>query len=123
MSDEMKSPYLPQPEKAEISLPETDLLLAALDDKEKFESLLGFWLQAYTEQLGDRVLSVDEFMRAAESRSEEAFPDRELKLGTYAYDLIKAWVFDALSAGRLEQVYPSTDICVALRKPRPVAEG
>lgn len=123
MSNEMNSSQLPQREEAAISLPETDLLPAALDDREKLKLLLGFWLEAYSEQLSNREFLTDEFLRAAELRIEEAAPDRELELGAEAYDLIKAWVFDALRAGRLEQVYPSTGLRVALRKPRAVAEG
>lgn len=122
-SNEMTSSQPPAHEAVAISLPESDLLLAALNDKEKLEALLGFWLQAYTEQLGDRAFSVDEFIRAAESRAEVTFPDREFELGADAYDLIKEWVFDALSDRRLEQVYPSTDIRVALRKASAVAQG
>lgn len=108
-----------------IDRPETDLLLPALQDRTQLEPLLRFWLEAYTEQLGDVAFSVDQFMRAVEARAEEVFPDREFELGADAYDLIKAWVFDALRAGRLEQVYPNRDddIRVTLRKPRAVAEG
>lgn len=114
-----------QPEAAAILLYETELLLAAIDDREKLKPMLNFWLGTYTEQLGEKALSVDEFMREVLSRAEVAFPDREFELGVDAYDLIKDWVFDALRAGRLEQVYPNSDddIRVALRKPRPVAEG
>ncbi|RJP62845.1 MAG: restriction endonuclease subunit S [Comamonadaceae bacterium] len=125
MSNEMNNIQPPPREAAVISLPATDQLLAALNDRQKLESLLGFWLQAYTEQLGDGAFSVDDFIRAAESRADESLPDREFELGTEAYDLIKAWVFDALRAGRMEQVYPNSDddIRVVLRKPRTVAEG
>jgi hypothetical protein len=98
-------------------------LLAAFDEREKLKALLGSWLQAYTEQLGDRAFSVDDFMRAAESSAEMTLPGREFELGADAYDLIKEWVFDALRDRRLEQIYPSTGIHVALRKARVVAEG
>ncbi|MDQ7746331.1 restriction endonuclease subunit S [Hydrogenophaga pseudoflava] len=108
-----------------IDLPETDLLLPALQDRTQLEPLLRFWLEAYTEQLGDMAFSVDQFMRAAEARAEEVFPDREFELGADAFELIKAWVFHALRAGRLEQVYPcrDDDIRVAVRKPPAVVEG
>lgn len=108
-----------------IELPETDLLLPALQDRTQLAPLLRFWLEAYTEQLGDMAFSVDQFMREVETRAEEAFPDREFELGSDGYDLIKAWAFDALRARRLEQVYPNRDddIRVALRKPRAAAEG
>ncbi|MFN7692926.1 MAG: restriction endonuclease subunit S [Burkholderiales bacterium] len=108
-----------------IKLPETDLLLPALQDRAKLAPLLRFWLEAYTEQLGDMAFSVDQFMQEVETRAEEAFPDREFELGADAYELIKAWVFDVLRSGRLEQVYPNKDddIRVAVRKPRAVAEG
>jgi type I restriction enzyme S subunit len=122
-SNEMTSSQPPGPEATVISLPESDLLLAAFDDREKLKALLGSWLQAYTEQLGDRAFSVDDFMRAAESSAEMTLPGREFELGADAYDLIKEWVFDALRDRRLEQIYPSTGIHVALRKARVVAEG
>lgn len=123
--NELNSTQSLQPEAAALLLYETELLLAAIDDREKLKSMLNFWLGTYTEQLGEKVFSVDEFVREVESRAEVTFPDRELELGADAYDLIKAWVFDALRAGRLEQVYPNSDddIRVALRKPRAVAEG
>lgn len=108
-----------------IELPETDLLLPALQDRAQLAPLLRFWLEAYAEQLGDMAFSVDQFMRDVETRAEEVFPDREFELGADAFELIKAWVFDALRSGRLEQVYPNShdDIRVAVRKPRTVAEG
>lgn len=121
-----KPAALPVPIAAQvIELPETDLLPPALQDRTQLAPLLRFWLEAYTEHLGDMAFSVDQFMRDVETRVEEAFPDRELKLDSDAYDLIKKWVFEALSAGRLEQVYPNRDddIRVALRKPRAVAKG
>lgn len=108
-----------------IELPETDLLLPVLQDRTQLEPLLRFWLVAYTEKIGDTAFSVDQFKRAVETRAEESFPDREFELGSDGYDLIKAWVFDALREGRLEQVYPNRDddIRVALRKPRTVTES
>jgi len=108
-----------------IELPQTDLLLPALQDRTQLAPLLRFWFEAYTEQLGDMAFSVDQFMREVESRAEEAFPDREFELGTDSFELIKAWAFEALRAGRLEQVYPNSDddIRVTVRKPRAVAEG
>lgn len=107
-----------------IELPETDLLLPALQDRTQLAPLLRFWLEAYTEQLGDMAFSVDQFMREVEARAEEAFPDSEFELGADAFELIKAWVFDALRSRRLVQVYPNKedDIRVAVRKPQTVAE-
>lgn len=124
-SNEMNSTQSLQPEAAALLLYETELLLTAIDDREKLRPMLNFLLGTYTEQLGEKAFTIDEFMREVLSRAEVAFPDREFELGADAYDLIKAWVFDALRAGRLEQVYPNSDddIRVALRKPRAAAEG
>jgi type I restriction enzyme, S subunit len=125
MSNEMDSTDSLQPKAAVLLLHETDLLLAAINEREMIKPFLNYWLEKYTEQLGDMAFSVDEFMLKVESLAEEAFPDREFELGANAYDLIKAWVLDALRAGRLEQVYPNSDddTRVALRKPLAAAEG
>ncbi|AVO42405.1 restriction endonuclease subunit S [Simplicispira suum] len=124
-SNEMNSAQSLQPEAAALLLYETKILLAAIDDREKIKPMLNHWLGTYTEQLGEKAFSIDEFIREVKTRAEVTFPDREFDLGADAYDLIKAWVFDALRAGRLEQVYPNSDddIRVALRKPRAAAEG
>lgn len=125
MNEEIEGGDSPQPEEAALLLHEADLLLSAINDREQLEPLLSYWLEAHCEFLGDKTLSVDEFVRALVARAEEMFPDREFELGADGYDLIKAWVFDALREGRLEQVYPNRadDIRVAVRKPRAVAEG
>jgi type I restriction enzyme S subunit len=122
-SNDMSTNPQPQTEEVAIVLPETDLLLLALNDREQLNLLLHHWLEAYTEQLGGKAFSVEEFLRAAESRAVESQPDRDFELGVDAYDLIKDWVYEALTAGRLDQVYPSKDIRVALRRLPVGAEG
>jgi type I restriction enzyme S subunit len=106
-----------------INLPETELLLPVLKDREQLKPLLDHWLEAYLAQLGGNDLSVKAFFAAAESRVAELHPDDEFELGADAYDLIKAWVFKALGSGALEQVYPDENIRVALRRPNLAAEG
>lgn len=106
-----------------IILPDTDLLLPALEDREQLKPLLDHWLEGYLAHLGANGFSVKDFMAAAESRVAELHPDNEFELGTDAYDHIKAWVFSALGRGALEQAYPDENIRVALRKPNPVEEG
>jgi type I restriction enzyme S subunit len=113
----------PQTEEVAITLPKTDLLLSALNDRAQLKFLLHHWLESYTEQLGGKAFSVEEFLRAAESRAVESEADRDFELGADAYDLIKRWVFEALNTGRLTQVYPSKDIRVALRRPSVGTEG
>lgn len=122
MPNEINSERPPQLDQVEISLPETDLLNAALVDREKLKLLLAFWLQAYVQQLDNKLFTVDEFIRMAELSAEKTFPDGEFEFGADAYDLIKSWVFQELSAGRLEQIYLSADIRVALRKSCSVTE-
>lgn len=122
-ANDMNTNLQPQTEEVAITLPKTDLLLSALNDREQLKFLLHHWLESYTEQLGEKAFSVEEFLRAAESRAVEFEADRDFELGADAYDLIKDWVFEALNTGRLTQVYPSNDIRVALRRPSVGTKG
>lgn len=86
-----------------IELPETDLLLSALQDRTQLPPLLHFWLEAYCTQLSRAAFSLERFLAAAQTRLGELHPDNDFELGASDYEQIKAWVFEALSSGRLVQ--------------------
>lgn len=86
-----------------INLPDTDLLLPALESRAQLEPLLWRWLEAYRAQLDGAVFSVERFMAVAQARMAELHPDSDFELGADAYEHIKTWVFEALNAGRLSQ--------------------
>ena len=88
-----------------IHLPETDLLLPALENRAQLPPLLRFWLDAYRGQLGSTPFSVQHFIAAAQTRIAEHHPDNDFELGANEYEHIKAWVFDALAAGTLTQAF------------------
>lgn len=93
--------------KAEVitfHLPETDLLLPALEDRKLVKNLLCHWLQSYCAQLGNRVFSIEIFMRAVQNRIAEVHPDNDFELSSKEYEYVKDWVFEALAQGRLQQV-------------------
>ncbi len=86
-----------------IELPETDLLLPALEDRAKLPPLLNLWLEAYCRQLGIAAFSVQDFVAAAQIRVAELHPEHDFDAGIGFYDLVKAWVFEALESGYLKQ--------------------
>ncbi len=88
-----------------IELPETDLLLSARQDRTQLAPLLRFWLEAYRTQLGSAAFSLERFIAAAQTRLAELHPDGDFKLGANDYECIKAWVYEALAAGRLAQAF------------------
>lgn len=88
-----------------IHLPDTDNLLAALENFDARKNLLAQWLESYRGQLGSTPFSVQQFMAAAQIRLAELHPDNDFELGTTDYEHIKVWVFEALVAGRLEQAF------------------
>ena len=88
-----------------IELPETDLLLAALQDRTQLAPLLRFWLDTYRAQLGHAVFSLESFIAAAQTRLAELHPDNDFELDANDYEHIKAWVFEALAVGALTQVF------------------
>lgn len=88
-----------------IALPETDLLLPALENRAHLLPLLRFWLAAYRGQLDSTPFSVQHFMAAAQNRLAELHPDNDFELGASDYEHIKAWVFEALASGRLAQAF------------------
>lgn len=97
---------LPLPAKiavASINLPDSDLLLLALEDREHLEPLLHQWLEAYRAQLGDEFFSIERFMDAARTRLAALHPDNKFELGAYDYEYVKKWVFLALRDVSLQQ--------------------
>lgn len=100
-----------------IELPETDLLLPALQDRAQLAPLLRFWLEAYRTQLGNAAFSLERFIAAAQTRLAELHPDNDFELGANDYEQIKAWVFDALAAGRLAQAFDDAGNRIELKAP------
>lgn len=86
-----------------IQLPETDLLLPALQDSTQLAPLLRFWLEAYRTQLRSATFSLERFIATAQARLAELHPDNDFALGASDYDSIKAWVFDEIQSRKLKQ--------------------
>jgi type I restriction enzyme S subunit len=89
----------------EIDLPETELFLPVLENREQLQPLLHFWLVDYRAQLGNTAFSVEGFITAVQTRFAELHPDTDFKLGADAYEHIKGFVFDALATGKLTQAF------------------
>jgi type I restriction enzyme S subunit len=102
-----------------INLPDTDLLLAALEDRKNLKGLMHQWLAAHRSQLGGAAFSLERFMTAAQTRLAELDPDNDFELGTDAYEYIKNWVFEALVAGTLTQTLDEERNLVQLKAARP----
>lgn len=98
-----------------INLPDTDNLLDALENTEVRKDLIAQWLEAYRNQLGTIPFSLQHFMAAAQTRLAELHPDNDFELGASDYEHIKAWVFDALRAGRLAQAFDDTGNHIELK--------
>lgn len=88
-----------------IELPETDLLLPALQDRTQLVPLLRFWLEAYRTQLGGVAFSLERFVAAAQTRLGELHPDNDFEWAARDYESIKTWVFEALAAGAMTQAF------------------
>jgi type I restriction enzyme, S subunit len=86
-----------------INLPETDLLLPALENRKLVKNLLHKWLDIYCAQLGDGVFSAESFMNTAQIRIAELHPDTDFELGLNDYENIKTWIFDQIESGALKQ--------------------
>jgi type I restriction enzyme S subunit len=86
-----------------IELPESNLLLPALQDRTQLAPLLHFWLEAYRAQLGSAAFSLERFLAAAQTRLAEPHPDLDFELGVSDYEGVKAWVFDEIQRRRLKQ--------------------
>lgn len=100
-------------------LPDTELLLAALNDRTHLKELLSFWLEAFSTQLNGAAFSAQAFFAAAQTRVAELHPDNDFELGADAYEQVKLWVFEALDSGRLTQGYADADNRVTLTSQSP----
>ncbi|MBX9964047.1 MAG: restriction endonuclease subunit S [Burkholderiales bacterium] len=98
-----------------IELPETDLLLPALQDRTQLAPLLRFWLEAYRTQLGSAAFSLERFIAAAQTRLTELHSDDDFEWTASDYDYTKAWVFEALAAGALTQAFDDDGNRIELR--------
>lgn len=105
---------LPATPPTAINLPDTELLQAALDDRARLGDLLPFWLEAYRTQLKCAAFSVESFLASAQARIAELHPDSDFELGSDTYEKVKAWVFESLARGQLEQGYADADNRVTL---------
>ncbi|HBV9246678.1 restriction endonuclease subunit S [Klebsiella aerogenes] len=88
-----------------IHLPDTGNLLATLENSEARKTLITEWLEAYRTQLAETPFSLQQFMELAQSRLAELNPDIDLVMGASDYEYMKTWVFEALAAGTLKQVF------------------
>ena len=98
-----------------IELPETELLLPALQDRTQLAPLLRFWLEAYHTQLGGVDFSLESFIATAQTRLGELHPDNDFELRASDYEVIKVWVFEALAAGALTQAFDDDGNRIELR--------
>ena len=98
-----------------IELPDTDLLLPALQDRTQLAPLLRLWLEAYRTQLGGAAFSLERFIAAAQTRLGELHPDTDFELRASDYEIIKGWVFEALAAGALTQAFDDDGNRIELR--------
>lgn len=98
-----------------IELPDTELLLPALQDRTQLAPLLHFWLEAYRMQLGPTAFSLERFIAAAQTRLAELHPDNDFEWAASDYESIKAWVFKSLATGALTQAFDDDGNRIELR--------
>lgn len=98
-----------------IELPEADFFTPALKPRKNLKLLLNHWLEAYYRQLGGAIFSIKHFMETAQTRLTECYPDNEFELGPNDYEHIRSWVFEALSTGKLIQVFDSSNNNIHLK--------
>ncbi|MGC0949209.1 restriction endonuclease subunit S [Pantoea agglomerans] len=98
-----------------IQLPETDDSLAALENAEARKTFITEWLEAYRAQLAETPFSLQQFMELAQNRLAELHPDNDLVMGASDYEYIKTWMFEALAAGTLTQVFDDAGNCIKLQ--------
>lgn len=87
-----------------IHLPEIGALRDQVQGPIRQQDILRFWLEAFCHRLGDTSFSVQQFMGHAIARLTELHPNNDFELSASDYEQIKAWVFEALSTGRLTQL-------------------
>lgn len=95
--------HKPAADSRNIRLPEIGVLLDEVQGPVRQQDMLRFWLEACCRQLGGTSFSVQHFMGQAQARLAELHPDNDFELSAADYEHIKAWVFEALGAGRLAQ--------------------
>lgn len=96
---EKKQPLEPS---FELPAPEELTVLQTIEGR---KSMLGVWLNAWLEQLGNAPFVAQDFMDAARQRLWELSEDDAPNWGAVEYDELKAWVFEALEQGHLTQGY------------------
>ena len=77
--------------------------LAVLQTTEGRKFLLGEWLNAWLEQLGDTLFTSQAFMEAARQRLWELAEDDAPDWGVAEYDELKKWLFKHIEEGKLKQ--------------------
>lgn len=96
-------------------LPDTDILIDALENAETRKILVARWLETYREQLGTTPLSVQHFMEMAQTRLAELHPDNDYELGANDYEYIKSWIFEGIASGKLIQAFDEAGNRVQLK--------
>lgn len=107
-----------QPMEPMLELPPPEEL-AVLQTVEGRKSLLGEWLNAWMEQLGDAPFTAQAFMDAARQRVSELVEDEAPDWGAAEYDELKTQLFQALDKFRLQQIFMDEENKVALKKAPP----
>lgn len=92
--------------------------LAVLRSAEGRKALLGQWLSAWLEQLGEEPFAAELFMETARQRLWELAEDEAPDWAIAEYDELKTRVFEALEHGRLTQGYDDTNNRVQLKAAR-----
>lgn len=102
-------------EMPKIELSKPDFLISELDSSKNLVLLLNHWLEEYYHQLDEATFSIKNFIEAVQIHLTEYHPEHELELSSNDYEHIKSWVFEALSRGRLAQVFDDTNNSIHLK--------
>ncbi len=84
----------------ELPAPEELTVLQTIEGR---KSMLGVWLNAWLEQLGNAPFVAQDFMDAARQRLWELSEDDAPNWGAVEYDELKAWVFKKIASGKIKQ--------------------
>lgn len=93
--------------------------LAVSHSPEGRKTLIGEWLAAWLEQLGDKPFTAQPFMEAAWQRLWELAEDDAPDWGATEYDELKALVFEALEQGHLTQSYDEANNRIQIKAAKP----
>lgn len=88
--------------------------LTVLQTTEGRKSLMGQWLNAWLEQLGDTPFAAQNFMESARQRLWDLAQDDAPNWGVAEYDELKDWVFKQIESGKLKQT--RNIICINEKK-------